>query len=52
MWGRGVLVKEGFKYDDLVPWLYESHEGAEHTFICTSGDGHLRVWIDLFAKEW
>ncbi len=49
--GQGVLVKEGFEYDDLVPRLYERHEGTEHAFICTSSDGHLRVWIDLFAKE-
>ena len=49
--GQGVLVKERFKYDDLVPWLYECHEGTKHAFICTSGDGHLRVWIDLSAKE-
>lgn len=24
------LVKEGLKDDDLVPWLDESHEGAQH----------------------
>ena len=50
--GRGVLVKKGFEYDDFVPWLYERHEGTEHAFICTSSDGHLRVGIDLSAKEW
>ena len=50
-WGPVVLVKEGFEYDDLVSWLYEGHEGTEHAFICTSGDGHLSVWIDLSAKE-
>lgn len=51
IWGRAVLVKERFEYDDLVPRLYECHEGTEHAFICTSGDGHLRVWIELSAKE-
>ena len=50
-WGLAVLVKEGLEYDDLVAWLYERHESTEHAFICTSGDGHLRIWIDLPSKE-
>lgn len=46
-----LLVEEGLEDDDFVSLFNEAHEGAQHAFVCTGGDGDLGVWIDLSAKE-
>ena len=48
---RDSLIKEGLKDDDFITRFDECHEGTEHTFIGSSGNGNLCVRVDGPCKE-
>lgn len=47
-----VLIKEGLEDYNLVALIQEAHEGAQHPFICSSGNCDLCFWINGLPKEW
>lgn len=43
----GLLVEERLEDNDLVAGLNESHESTQHTLVGASGDGDLRLRVQL-----
>ena len=46
-----ILIEERLKQNDFISRLDKGHESTKHTFIGSSGDGDLCLWIYLLAKK-